>query len=390
MPAVSRLARIGVAATALIVLAADVGVWVSRRSPDRAGTTAPAGRADTRPDRRELDAVLPELQSFVEQVRGRRFLRPPVVELLAGPEFEARLRGVPAGPEATPDDAVAVGVLRALGLVRGEVDLGAVAAQQVARVAGFYDSRAEVLYARGGSPTPNVKRVLVHELTHALDDQHFGLDRPGLDDEAGPAFDALVEGSALVVDRLWYDSRTPAERAAIDAESGAGVPAHGAAQPASVLDALLAFPYEVGPLFVATLVAVGGMPLLDAAFTSPPTTTEAVLHPESYLAGEQAPSVPPPAAGGAVLHRGRIGEAGLLLLFGTAMDRAVATRAAAGWGNDGYVAWRDAARVCVRINLVMDSGRDTTEAVSALRLWARGQPAATVEASNPVTVTACA
>src|SRR5690606_14724323 len=43
--------------------------------------------------------------------------------------------------------------------------------------------------------------VLAHELTHAIDDQHFGLDEireeRDLDDDQDLAFSALVEGSAM-------------------------------------------------------------------------------------------------------------------------------------------------------------------------------------------------
>ena len=48
--------------------------------------------------------------------------------------------------------------------------------------------------------TAAVRAVLVHELLHALEDQHFGLDRPDLGDEAFLGFQALAEGSAVRVE----------------------------------------------------------------------------------------------------------------------------------------------------------------------------------------------
>jgi len=72
-----------------------------------------------------------------------------------------------------------VGVLKALRLIADKVDLGEVAKKQAGDVVGFYDDHKKSLYVRGVDPTPFAKEVIVHELTHALDDQHFGLDHPG-------------------------------------------------------------------------------------------------------------------------------------------------------------------------------------------------------------------
>src|SRR5207302_10558254 len=64
---------------------------------------------------------------------------------------------------------------------------------------GFYDFKSKQLYVRGTKATPGVQAVLSHELTHALDDQWFGLNRPALDksnQELGLGFTALSEGDA--------------------------------------------------------------------------------------------------------------------------------------------------------------------------------------------------
>jgi len=68
-----------------------------------------------------------------------------------------------------------------------------------AGVVGFYDPETKQLVVRGTDTTPFTRRVLAHELTHALDDQHFDLNRQQLDkadDETGFGFSALVEGNA--------------------------------------------------------------------------------------------------------------------------------------------------------------------------------------------------
>src|SRR5205807_4997815 len=71
------------------------------------------------------------------------------------------------------------------------------------QVIGYYDSDSKQLVFIGtNSPTPPERMTLAHELTHALDDQHFDLSR--LDtlanrclDEESQAARGIVEGSAV-------------------------------------------------------------------------------------------------------------------------------------------------------------------------------------------------
>ena len=376
--------KLVLAAVIAALLIAD-GAAVATRAGDGAAPSA----ADTAAAR-DLEAVLPELISFVEQARGLPFRRPPKVKLLSDADFVKLLtEGDPDATDEPFDDETFLGLMRALGLVEGDVDLDAVADQEIDSVVGFYDDRTKVLYARGIEPTPFVKLVLVHELTHALDDQHFRLDRPDLDDdEAAMAFSALVEGDATWVEDRWFESRTDEEQDAISEEEDAGGPSSGG-EP-SVFDRLFGFPYSVGPDFVAAVRDAGGQARLDAAFATPPVTTEQVLHPERFLAGEGAKDVASPAADGRRVDEGVIGEAVLYLILDGAVDNGVAKRASEGWGGDRYVAWRAGGKVCVRFNVVTDTSRDMTELVSALRSWAGKHTGATVRGTDPVSVTNCA
>lgn len=396
--AASRLTKLVLAVAILGLLAGNAAIVVDRRDSGKEDAAGPE-RTEEVPsrERRELEAALPGLIAFVEQSRGLRFKQPPEVELLSSADFEAMLRGDIEEAEEEGeilDDDAGIGLLRALGLVEGDVDLDAVLEDQLGSIVGFYDTETRILYARGVSPSPYVKKTLVHELTHALEDQHFGLLREGLDDEATPAFDALVEGSATIVEQRWYDSLSAEDQAAIDEEEGAAfedVPADVSDQvEPDVFQLLMSFPYAIGPLFVAAVLEAGGNARLDAAFAAPPPNTEQVLHPEKFLAGERERAVAPPTADGPVIQEGRLGEVGILLMLDTAMARGLALQAAAGWGNDGYVAWTKGEQTCVRANIVMDTSRDTTELVNALRVWARTHGGAAVNGTSPVTVTRCA
>ena len=390
-------AVIALAVAALVVLGADVTVVATRRGgPPGGGGAGGAGGAGDGPGRPastdDLERVLPGLMAFVEQARGLRFRDRPRVELLPDEEFERRLLEDDVDEESLADEEAYLGLLRALGLIEGEVDLEDVDEEQAGGIVGFYDPREDTLFVRGRQITPYVSEVIVHELTHALEDQHFDLDRDEVIDDAGAAFAALVEGSALVVEERWFRSRPRLEQEEIEAIEGTGP--DGALEDEDlpypdVFDALLSFPYEVGPRFVEHLLEAGRQARLDEAFRTPPATSEQVLHPDRFLAGEGARTVADPSPDGPEVQRGSLGELGLILALGSRLDRSVAGRAAAGWGGDRYVVWNDRSRTCLRWSLVMDTPRDTDEVVAALRAWVARRPGASVRGVDPVVLTSC-
>src|SRR5207244_328374 len=73
-------------------------------------------------------------------------------------------------------------------------------------------------------PTPLVRRTLAHELTHALQDQHFSIYRPELDkrdDESPVAFSALLEGDARRVEQAYENTLSAADRSELAREQSA-------------------------------------------------------------------------------------------------------------------------------------------------------------------------
>lgn len=370
----------------LIVVAASVVgvvVYAGTDSRDRPGgppedrstptTTVPATAPTTVAG--SIQAVLPELKAFVARERGLAFKKPVEVELLDERAFRARVS------EVDEDDrkelAEAQAVLQAMSLLEPGVDLEAVIKSfSEEAILGFYDPESKELVLRGASPTPFVRSVLVHELTHALEDQHFDLNRDELGDEANIGFEALAEGSALRIENLYRRSLSRSDRREVEKaeqEFGARV----SDDVPEVVQFAFGFPYAYGPDLVDAIVRDGGQARLDAAFADPPVSSEHVLYPRKYLRGEAVRPAPPPKADRRAFDDGEIGELFLVLMLRAELDDAVAVTAARGWGGDRYVAWRDGRRTCVRMNFVMDTPRDTAELVAALRQWAdaRGQGA---------------
>src|SRR5207302_2724729 len=190
-------------------------------------------------------------------------------------------------------------------------------------------------------------------LTHALQDQWFGLDRPAHnEDESDLAFSTLVEGDAVRIENQYISSLSEADRAQATQTSGNAPPA----DVPEVLLELVYFPYQVGPQFIRAVLDQGGQARLDQAFKAPPLSSAQVIHPELFLQAKPVPQVDYPDAGGTVIDKGVIGEFGLDLLFARMIARGEVSRADAqavstGWDGDHYVAWEQGAQTCVRTRL---------------------------------------
>ena len=155
------------------------------------------------------------------------------------------------------------------------------------QVIGYYDTVTGVLKFIGtASPSPLERITLAHELTHAIDDQRFGLER--LDalgarcrDEDAAAALAVVEGNATFFMLRWA-------RTYLSAEEQVQVGVEAAAQDPPTADIpefvvrLQAWPYDQGLRFISALEASGGLDAVDGAFEDLPTSTEQIIHPERY------------------------------------------------------------------------------------------------------------
>lgn len=203
-----------------------------------------------------------------------------------------------------------------------------------------------------------ITNTLAHEFTHALQDQHFDLNRlieaSQHDDDMALAVHALIEGDAMIAGTaVMLGSAAAALEMSPDA---AAMSAMGAAATPGLADAppifrdSLMFPYINGWVFALTVAgaeeadggeahggAGGGFAALDRAFRDPPISTEQVLHPEKYAAREAPLVVILPDLDEIVTERfvgaNVMGELQTRILLGGSPD---ALAAAEGWGGDTY------------------------------------------------------
>ncbi|NRA97713.1 MAG: hypothetical protein HRU14_16070, partial [Planctomycetes bacterium] len=191
----------------------------------------------------------------------------------------------------------------------------------VEQIGGFYDPEAKQLRiinrsaAKDDAVTKMVERlglsaedmdrtVMAHELVHALQDQHFDLERLPLDrtddDDLVVAVASLVEGDATLsmmgmmmpganADALFARAKQLALTIKLMGGLSGLAPGDMKAyeNAPEVLKERMMFPYLGGLLFCLEAGQEGkGFKGVDAAFALPPLSTEQVIHPEKRLGGE--------------------------------------------------------------------------------------------------------
>ena len=131
---------------------------------------------------------------------------------------------------------------------------------------------------------------MAHELTHALQDQHFNLRRfehwPKGDSDAELAAHALIEGDATLSMMLYIANNPIRALAFLKSLGGTEMSSAELDKAPRALRETLLFPYTDGTDWTRNLYKAGGWDRVSKAFTELPQSTEQVLHPEKYFAHE--------------------------------------------------------------------------------------------------------
>ena len=370
-----------VVALVLVAAALAAGVWAVARGGGQSGPPHPSA----------WDPRVQKYVDFVEKKRELKFEHPVYVDFLSDAEFKKQVTTDPA--ELSDDDKEEIdqftGMLRALGLLEGDVDLFDKANElHGAAVIGYYSYDDERLRIRGTTITPAVESTIVHELTHALQDQNFDLGKrfeqlDKADDadssSASSGFDALVEGDARRIETQWRDSLSDADRAALDKEQTAGVQGFDD-QAKDIPDAMVTMleaPYDLGEALLAVAVEQGGDHAVDDLFRSPPKTDEQQLDPWTLVADHQGfLTVPKPKLPDGVkpFDDGAFGSVGWLMVLAERLPVEQALTAVDGWGGDSYAAYEQDGVSCVALNWRGDTADDLTEMKKALTAWVAKGP----------------
>jgi hypothetical protein len=228
-----------------------------------------------------------EVLKETSEIRELAILRP----VRSGAQSRSEIEGMlikNLNDQMTPAEMHATEVsLRKFGLAPSDFDYRSFMIKLLTeQVAGYYDAKAQEFHLADWLELEGQKPVMAHELTHALQDQHFNLRRfekwPHGDSDAELAAHALIEGDATLA-MMIYMAKNPLVALAFSRSLTTGVATEQYDQaPRSMRESLI-FPYLQGSEWATQLYRKGGWTMVSNAFTRLPLSTEQILHPEKYF-----------------------------------------------------------------------------------------------------------
>ena len=281
-------------------------------------------------------------------------------------------------------------VLTALGLIKPTYDLVSYSLNRMADgVGGFYFPDSEQLFVIGGGFAGVERLIYSHEYAHALVDQHYGLDALGVypeclgDEQRCDAIRALTEGDATLIMQTWLEEDASPQDVLDLARYrplGFVIPE---AFPPPFVEKDVNFPYEMGLAFVNYLHERGSWGEVNRAYASLPASTEQILHPAKYIAGELPLTVGLPdlsavvGTGWRVIKDNLLGEWRTYLILRSGADtkaqlaESQSGNAARGWGGDRYVVFTDekGERLILVARWAWDVAADATEFRTAMKSY---------------------
>jgi len=311
-----------------------------------------------------------KIQQETEMVRGLEFLSPVTIKYSRKEQTKKLLRQM-IERDLTPEEMTNLQkALFAFGLIRKpDFKIQEVIDLYADQAAGFYDPITKSLYLTDALNKKGLflslfefilqrdltgELLLSHELTHALQDQHFGLEAYILEGKENLdlllARHSVIEGDATAtcINVTLADFGQSIEETAdlpdrIQREAkkfGSGLE-----NLPPILREHLIFPYYGGLYFCRQVLLAKGWKGLDELYTDPPQSTEQILHPEKYLKVRDDPK-PLSKPTFSFLEKeysfvleNTFGELGTYILISAISPKKKAKLASEGWGNDRFWVW---------------------------------------------------
>jgi hypothetical protein len=285
----------------------------------------------------EAEALARDVSAKVEAIRGMKFKSPITVRIISGADARAEFKSnidphVQEDARHTQDAYIQMGLVPAgTDLVTGYLDLAE------SGLAGYYKHGTNTFFLLDHVSRDEARGVMAHELTHALEDQHYDLAslarKAGDNADHATAITAVVEGSAMAVMLAYLGREEGEEKATAELHRTATKRAAPLKVAPSFTQRTLLLPYLLGFSFLLQgkpweFYLGGGVQAkdIDEAYRFPPYSTRQIIHPEQYWMGrarykEQHLTLPDLSAalgpGWAKVAEGSIGELGLAVLTGS-------------------------------------------------------------------------
>jgi hypothetical protein len=323
----------------------------AQQSTAPATSPSPAGK----PSAADFAAAADEVLAQMSQITGLDLRSPLKKSLRSREEIRAHVIQEMNEDKNAAERYAGARSAEAFGLLPKGFDLDSFMIDLLTeQIAGLYDPKTHEFYVADWIPIDDQRRVMAHELTHALEDQHFQIEawekaaRPNDDSEL--ARESVLEGSAMVamVEYLLEDSgRSLKDLPDIDPAMLIGdmdeTPTLKKA-PTFIKDALI-FPYLDGLTFSAAILKPSGWDALPGIFSKPPVSTQQIMHPALYSSGKVPAAISLPSmektlgAGWVKLEENTMGEFGWKEVLKQYLGEPRAKPLSSAWDGDRYAVY---------------------------------------------------
>ncbi|WP_049971296.1 Hvo_1808 family surface protein [Haladaptatus cibarius] len=359
----------------------------------------------------EREAYVNRAMARVEFIRNQEFKRPVEVNSLRRGQYQELIGSQIESQYTQSQRAWENQIWEALFAVGEQSDAARQQTQLYQqRVAGFYLPGRDKIYVIADDSLVIDNATLVHELTHALQDQQVGLASSQFEAETMDgqrANDGLTEGEASYVEQR-YVQRCGAEWECVEMPGppreetpygGGSLPDFNLAMQVSLIQ-----PYSDGPAYVASKVDSDGWQSVQQEYRNPPNASEQIIDPIERNDASTPLRLGEQAQNGWKLYGQKgengsetVGETGIYTMFwyqGRADDNPIirwqtfenpelgeydtfnyTSVPSDGWANDRLWPYRNGDKRGYVWRTAWDTNRDATEFQRAYRDLLRGQNA---------------
>jgi hypothetical protein len=342
--------------TIILVLFSLIAIAVnSTPGQESPRPASPAAPDSSKPSNADFAAAADEVLAQMSEITGLNARDPLKKTLRSREEIRAHIIQEMNEDKDAAERYAGARSAEAFGLLPKGFDLDSFMIDLLTeQIAGLYDPKAHEFYVADWIPIADQRMVMAHELTHALEDQHFQIEawvkaaRPNDDGEL--AREAVLEGSAMaaMVEYLLRGTgRSLDDLPDIDPSMLIGdlteTPLLKKAPP-FLKDALI-FPYLDGLTFSVAVLKPTGWSGLPKVFAKPPLSTQQILHPALYRSGKTPAAVTLPSidknlgSDWSKLDENVMGEFGWKEVLKQFLGDARAKPLAAAWDGDRYIVY---------------------------------------------------
>ncbi len=297
----------------------------------------------------------------VSRLRGEPILRPVKMKLEDRSFFNRYYRKVLENRYPPPKKTDIEKAYTFFGFLPPGADLIRTSLEAILKAeSGLYDPSTQTLYIADWMSEDDQEETLAHELTHALQDQYFGL-KAYLDQSAGRSLDeqfaraSVMEGEAVAIsldysleDRGIDFTQLPNIADWVNSFHEREAREKRALGEKATVNPTVSFPYVYGTAFLQGYVEAYGWEGMDYLFRNPPTSTHQILHPETFFPRRHNPvqvSIENlsqgPLEGWKQIWDDTLGEFGFTTYLSQFLPQGRARNSVAGWEGDRVQVYED-------------------------------------------------